>query len=147
MRNDVDQHSSFRAALWLISRRQLLLVLMFALLHLSLMHIVPSPYSRVLLLLHFALFLLWQPFINTRSKVGAPHLIWVGIGILIAIFGVTWGLLAVWLVLLAGIVGGRVFFFSRGKTKWFYLMALSYLIMMLLFQVIPHIIPGPIEGE
>ncbi len=147
MRNGFEHISSSRAVHWLLSHRQLLLVLMFALLHLRLMHLMPSPYDRVPLLLHFALFLLWQPFINTQSRVRAPYLVvWVGIGNLIALFGMSWSLLAVWLILLAGIVGGRVFFFSRGRAKWFYLLALSYLIAMLLFHVVPHIIPGPIKG-
>lgn len=139
--------STLKIVQWLISRRQLLLVLMFGFLHLRLMQVVPGLYGRVPLLLHFALFLLWQPFINARSTVGAPHLVWIVIGILVTSFGATWSLLAVWLVLLAGIVGGRVFFFSQGKTKWFYLMALAYLILMLLFQVVPLIIPESVEGR
>lgn len=148
MRNGVNYLSSpSKAVQWLICRPQLLLVLMLSLLHLRLMQFIPPPYSRIPLLLHLALFLLWQPFINTQSRVGMPHLVWVAIGLLIAIYGATWPHLAVWLVLLAGIVGGRVFFFSQGKTKWFYLMALTYLIVMLLFQAIPHIIPESIEGR
>ncbi len=132
---------------WLLQRKQLLLVMMFTLLHLNLAGFVPSALSRVPLLLHFALFLLWQPFVSTRSKISAPHLVWLAAGVLIAIFGVTWPLRAIWLVLLAGIVGGRVFLFSQRKTKIFYLFALTYLIVMLLFQVMPQIVPRVIEIE
>lgn len=145
MKNQTNSGFLAKALQWLISRQQLLLVLMLALVHLRLMYLIPMPYSRVPILLHFALFLLWQPFINTESRLGAPHLLWIGFGILIAIFGVTWSLLAIWLMLLAGIVGGRVFSFTQGRTKVFYLMALAYLILMLLFQVLPRIIPESIE--
>ena len=147
MNNGADHLSSPKAVQWLLSHRQFLLVLMFALLHLRLMHLIPLPYNRVPLLLHFALFLLWQPFINAQSRVGALHLVWIGIGIVIALFDVPPILLVVWLILLGGIVGGRIFFFSLGGVKWFYLMALSYLIVMLLFHVMPHIIPGSMANE
>ncbi|MFY9329377.1 MAG: hypothetical protein WAO76_15380 [Georgfuchsia sp.] len=148
MRNRLDQFSSSRAAQWLLSHRQFLLVLMLTLLHLRVMHIIPSPYDRVPLLLHFAMFLLWQPFISAQTRVGTAHLlVWIGIGGLIGVVGISWALLALWLILLAGIVGGQIFSFTQGRSKWFYLTALAYLIVMLLFHVIPHIIPETIEGE
>lgn len=147
MNNGADHFSSPKAVQWLLSHRQFLLVLMFALLHLRLMPFMPPPYNRVPLLLHFALFLLWQPFINAQSRVSALHLVWIGIGIVIALFDMPPILLVLWLILLGGIVGGRIFFFSQGQVKWFYLMALSYLIVMLLFHVMPHIIPESIANQ
>ncbi|CAG4884233.1 HAMP domain-containing histidine kinase [Georgfuchsia toluolica] len=147
MNSGGDHFSSPKAVQWLLSRRQFLLVLMFALLHLRLMPLIPPPYNRVPLLLHFALFLLWQPFINAQSRVSALHLVWIGIGIVIALLDAPSVLLVVWLILLGGIVGGRIFFFSQGGVKWFYLMSLSYLIVMLLFHVLPRIIPGSVANE
>ena len=47
-----------------------------------------------------------------------------------------------WLMLISGLVGGRVFFYSRRSTKLFYLLALACLITLLLLYVMPKVVPG-----
>jgi hypothetical protein len=59
---------------------------------------------------------------HALEDIGAASGVACVAGVLVAIFGVTVAeLKAIWLILLAGIVGGRVFLFSQRRTKIFYL--------------------------
>lgn len=131
----------------LAQRRQVLLVAMFASLHLALLQDVTSDAGHILLLPHFALFLLWQPFVSAQLRLPGPQ-IFVTIAILlVAALSMSWVLIGLWLVLLAGMVGGRVFFHSTRGIRLFYLLALTYLIVMLLLYVLPHAIPKVVVPE
>lgn len=130
-----------RAFIGLAQRRQMLLVAMLALLHVALLQDVTSDAGRILLLPHFALFLLWQPFVSAQSRLpGRQILVTIAI-LLAAVLWMSWLLAGLWLVLLAGLVGGRVFFHSTRRVRMFYLLALAYLIVMLLLHVLPHALP------
>lgn len=131
----------------LMGRRQGLLVLMFALLHMAQVEGVTTSAGRILMLIHLALFLLWQPFVSAQSRIANRQVVWMALALVIGTVWLSWGLLSLWLILLAGIVGGRVFFYNRRSTKWFYLLALMYLIAMLLLYAVPHMVPNALEAE
>jgi hypothetical protein len=134
-------------AIKLAGRRQALLVTMLALLHIALLQDIGSDLGRIFLLPHFGLFLLWQPFVSAQSRIpNRQTLITIGI-LLVAAFWMSWPLIGLWLMLLAGMVGGRVFFYSGRATRIFYLLALTYLIVTLLLLVLPHVVAKAIVPE
>lgn len=130
-----------RAFAGLAQRRQVLLIAMLALLHVALLENVTSDAGRILMLPHFALFLLWQPFVSAHSRLPGPQILVTTAILLAAALWMSWPLAGMWLVLLAGLVGGRVFFHSTRRVRLFYLLALAYLIVMLLVFVLPRAIP------
>ena len=136
-----------KAMVGLAQRRQILLVAMFATLHLALLQDVTSDAGRILLLPHFALFLLWQPFVSAQLRIPGPQIFVTIALLLVAALSMSWVLIGLWLVLLAGMVGGRVFFHSTRGIRLFYLLALTYLIVMLLLYVLPHAIPKVVVPE
>ena len=109
---------------WMERHRRVLLVVMLALLHITLMQKITGFTGRTFLVAHFGVFLLWQPFVQAEARVPARQL-----GGMIAVLALTvaflsWWLMTLWLMLLAGIVGGRIFFFHSRMAKIFYLLAL-----------------------
>jgi signal transduction histidine kinase len=126
---------------WVIRHRRGLLVAMLALLHLMILQGVEDVFGRTLLLAHFGLFLIWQPFVQAESRVGNAKLLVMLLAVVTAVVFVSWWLLIVWLMLLAGIVGGRVFYHTGRLSKLFYLLALVYLMLVLLVIAVPHVIP------
>jgi hypothetical protein len=58
-------------------------------------------------------------------------------------------MMILWVMALAGIVGGKVFFFAGRWAKAFYLLVLGYLISMLLIVLVPQVLPSPLvlSGE
>src|SRR3954466_5722428 len=118
-------------AQWLIGRYwRILFVLMLMLLHLSAMRGAEDFWARALMLAHFGLFILWQPFMRAeRALTGvqtAAIFILAG-GIL---FFLNWWLLGLWVSVLAGIVGGKVFLFQARWLRRFYLVVLMYLVAL-----------------
>ena len=124
-------------AAWINGHRQGMLVAALVLLHLALAQGPAGWLGRTLMLVHLGLFLLWQPFVRTEAKLAGPHIIVMALVLLPALTLLNWPLVTIWLVLLAGVVGGRVFFHSRRSVKVFYLLALTYLILMLLVVAVP----------
>lgn len=129
-------------ALWINRHRARLLVAMLGLFHLAYLQGVDTAVGKVLLLGHFGLFLLWQPFVRAEASLARRELLLLAASPLLAILGFpgTWLLIA-WLMLLSGVVGGRVFFHTQRSLRVFYLLALGYLITMLLVAAVPAVLP------
>lgn len=132
-------------ALWVNRHRARLLVAMLGLLYLAYLQGVDTLVGKVLLLGHFGMFLLWQPFVRTEARLAWRELLLVAASPLLALwFSGTWLLIA-WLMLLAGVVGGRVFFHTQRSLRIFYLLALGYLITLLLVAAVPFVLPIKME--
>jgi hypothetical protein len=58
-----------------------------------------------------------------------------------ALWAGTWTMIF-WTMALAGIVGGKVFFYAARGAKAFYLLVLTYLISVLLVLLVPQVLPG-----
>ncbi len=97
--------------------------------------------GRVALLPHLGLLLLWQPLVRTQTRLEWPGL--VVLGALVGLFLWFYGPLAIslWLVLLASLVGGKVFFSRSRGPRIYYLGALAYLITALLTVALPRALP------
>lgn len=128
---------------WLDRHRRWLLLGQLLLLHLGLMQGMDNIQGRTMLVAHIGLFLIWQPFVRAESRLNYFHFAVVIALVVAAIIWLNWGILAIWTMFLAGILGGKVFFFGGRWSKFFYLMALAYLVTVLLIFIIPQVVPRP----
>ena len=119
------------------SWRGLFLVMLICL-HLAAIWGAEDIWARGMMLAHFGLFILWQPFMRgerrlTSFQVAAIAAIALGI-----LYFLNWWLLALWVAVLAGIVGGKVFLFQARWLRRFYLVVLLYLVSLLLVWIVPN---------
>ncbi len=123
-------------------------ILMLALLHMAAMRGASDFWARGLMLAHFGLFIMWQPFMRGERNLSPAHLVAI-VAIAIGVFYfLNWWLLALWVSVLAGIVGGKVFLFQARWLRRFYLVVLLYLVTLLLVWIVPNsIVSIPLPGE
>ena len=120
---------------------------MLVCLHFAATRGVEDFWARGLMMAHLGLFLVWQPFIQAgqRLKVSEVVLIvLIAIGILAFL---NWWMLGLWVVVLAGIVGGKVFLFQARWLRGFYLTVFSYLVALLLLWIVPSGFPNTRPDE
>jgi hypothetical protein len=98
--------------------------------------------GRVALLPHLGLLLLWQPLVSAERRVDWPTLAVLSalVGLFLWFFGPL--ALSLWMLLLAGLVGGKVFFSRSRGPRIYYLGALAYLITALLTIALPRALPA-----
>jgi signal transduction histidine kinase len=126
----------------LLLNRRVTMLLMLATLHLALTGGLSSFASRALLISHFGVFLLWQPVFRRDSKLSPAVIIAIAIcGALLFLASSAW-LIALWIIGLIGTIGGRVFTAQMRHLRLFYQFALGYLLMLLLFWVVPVLVAG-----
>jgi hypothetical protein len=120
---------------------RLLFVAMLVLLHLTAMRGVEDIWARALMLAHFGLFILWQPFMRGEQSLTSLQLFAVALICVLALFfWSSWPML-LWLCMLVGVVGGKVFLFQLRWQRYFYLTVLLYLVSLLLIWVFPQLLP------
>ena len=132
-----------RAYPMLITRYwRLLFVAMLVLLHLTAMRGVEDVWARALMLAHFGLFILWQPFMRGEQKLTPPQLAVIALVCVLVLFFWSWWLMLLWLGMFAGVVGGKVFAFQARWQRYFHLTVLLYLVSLLLIWVFPQLLPA-----
>ena len=118
-------------------REWLLLALMLELLHFSIWQDFGNPLSRALMLIHFGLFLIWQPIWRGDEKITVVD----GVLFIVLTLGfVTWinlWLLSAWIILLTGICGGRVIINRQERNS--YMIILIFLVTELLMVCVPEL--------
>jgi hypothetical protein len=123
-------------------------ILMLLSLYAALALDVESALVRSMLLVHFGLFLLWQPFLRADRNLDLPTALLIflpGAALLLSLSG--W-VIVIWLAVLIAIMGGRVFMADIRGQRFFYLVALLYLLILLLIWAVPRLIvekPGLAE--
>ncbi|MBX9847657.1 MAG: hypothetical protein K2X64_00075 [Rhodocyclaceae bacterium] len=127
------------SSLLLHDPRRWLLFGLLIVLHMVLRLGAETPVGRSLLIVHFGLFLLWQPFVGSRLSVARPYLL-LFVLLLTVMIGVGQWALILWMILLGGLVGGRVFFKARLPVRIFYLLALTDLVATLLLIAVPALV-------
>jgi hypothetical protein len=129
-----------RLAAHISAHRRWVVLAMLLALHVALIAAPGSEIQRVWLLVHFGLFLLWQPFIAAERELEI-----FSAGLLFAIVAVTlyflagWMIVA-WLLVLLGILGGRVFTVQAAQRNRFYLVAFAYVLAILLLRAVPALV-------
>lgn len=127
-------------------RRQLLvamLLLLFAVLLLG----AANPIARTLFVVHLGLFMLWQPFVRSDQRIALPVLAAMLTLVAVVAIALNGWLLLIWISLLAGVVGGKVFLFEARWSKLFYLLALFWLVAVLILLTMPAAVPQIINNE
>jgi hypothetical protein len=130
-------------ATWAISQRywRLVVVAMLLLLHIAVFRGVADPWARALMLAHLGLLLLWQPFLRAEQRVSPAQGVILSLVALVVMLWLDWWLLAFWVVVIAGLVGGKVY---QDRAKWqrrCYLVMLAYLLALLAIAILPEIAP------
>jgi hypothetical protein len=126
----------------LVTGRRWVVLGMLLSLHAAMISPPGEALQRLMLLSHFGFFLVWQPFFATERelKVFSGTLL-VGITVAILYFLNGW-LIIMWLLVLLGILGGRVFMAQSGDRSRFYLVAFAYVFILLLLVVVPQLVLG-----
>lgn len=96
-------------------------------------------WARGLLLAHFGMFLLWQPVWRGERRVSpALALMVIGLGVIFAVAG-NWWLIATWIAILFGLIGGAVPGTEGRRDRVVSILAAIYLISILLVSTVPHL--------
>lgn len=116
-----------------------LVMAMLGLLHGVMVVGVGSIWAHPMLLAHLGTFLLWQPLWHGERQVGRGALIFIVLAAAIAMFWLSWWVIAFWLTGLFGLVGARVFALRDRWTRLLYLLVMAYLLAVLLLWVVPNL--------
>ena len=117
---------------------RVLFLAMLVVLHLSAMRGAGDPWARALMLAHFGLFIIWQPFMRGEQRLTPAQTIGMLAISVAMLFFLNWWLLALWVSVFAGLVGGKVFLFQARWLRRFYLVVLFYLVALLLLWIVPN---------
>jgi signal transduction histidine kinase len=148
----MQQHSTVSAPVltrvanttWTFSQRywRIVVVAMLALLHVAVFRGVSDPWARALLLAHLGLLLLWQPFLRAdEQRVSLVQALMLVLAASSVMLWLDWWLLAFWVVVLAGLVGGKVYQQHARWQRRCYLVVLVYLLALLAIAILPEIAP------
>lgn len=124
---------------------QMSLGLMLLCLHASVLFTPNSFNSRFLLLLHYVFFLFWQPIWQTKRNLSTSATVLFVTGALLLTVFTNWWLVAFWIAILFGLLGGRAFATKTQGAKLNYLIATGYLIALLLMWVVPNLLSKPLD--
>jgi hypothetical protein len=131
-----------RLAISISARRRWVVLAMLLALHAALVSTPGGDFQRVWLLVHFGLFLLWQPFIAGERELELFSAVLLFIVTILTISFVGGWMIVMWLLLLLGILGGRVFTIQDAPRNRFYLVAFGYVLAVLLLWAVPALILG-----
>jgi len=140
----LPESSRLASAAWSFSQRhwRFVVIAMLALLHVAVLRGTADNWARALLLAHLGLLLIWQPFLRGEYRVSLTQAAFIGLGAAAVTFWIGWWLLAFWVVVLAGVVGGKVFLHQARWQRRFYLVVLVYLLALLAIVILPQIAPS-----
>jgi signal transduction histidine kinase len=128
---------------WTLSQRywRIVVVAMLALLHVAVFRGVADPWARALLLAHLGLLLLWQPFLRAEQRISPTQGFILALVASAVMLRLDWWFLAFWVVVLAGLVGAKVYQQHARWQRRCYLVVLGYLLALLAVAILPEIAP------
>lgn len=104
-------------------------------------------YRQMFYFLSFGIFLIWQPVWRGNQKLSVVALVTlVTIGLLGFLYS-NWWLISLWLAILFGLLGGRIFSGDSKKNRLIHILAASYLLAMLLLWVVPKLLNASSDLE
>ena len=135
--------SRLASAIWSLSQRhwRFVVIAMLVLLHIAVLRGTADIWARALLVAHLGLLLLWQPFLRGEHQVSATQGLIIALIAVAVMLWVGWWLLAFWVVVLAGLIGGKVFLHQARWQRRCYLVVLVYLLALLAILILPEIAP------
>jgi signal transduction histidine kinase len=132
--------ASSLARLIVTGRRWVVLAMLLAL-HAALVT-DPGVFQRLWLLVHFGLFLLWQPFFAAERELDVFSLVLLVAIVIATLYFLAGWMIVTWLLVLLGILGGRVFTVQATSRNRFYLVAFAYVLTIMLLWAIPALVLG-----
>jgi signal transduction histidine kinase len=134
--------SSQRLTRVLAASRRWVVIAMLLALHAALVSEPGGTFQRIWLLVHFGLFLLWQPFYAAEKELEVFSVVLLVAITAVTLYYVSGWMVAGWLILLLGILGGRVFTVHASMRNRFYLVAFTYVLTVMLLWAVPVMILG-----
>ena len=131
------QSSVHRLTHLIVAGRRWVVLAMLLALHASLVSDPGGAFQRLWLLVHFGLFLLWQPFFATERELDVLSVVMLLAITAATLYFIAGWMIVMWLLLLLGILGGRVFTVQAERRNRFYLVAFTYVLTMLLLWAVP----------
>lgn len=126
-----------------VARRRWVVLAMLLALHFALLAEPGGDFQRLWLLVHFGLFLVWQPFYAAERELEVFSVVLLLTIVAAMLYFVSGWMVVTWLVVLLGILGGRVFTLQSASRNRFYLVAFGYVLAILLLWGVPALIIGP----
>ncbi len=117
-------------------RRWVILAMLLSL-HAGLIAEPGGYFQRSWLMVHFGLFLLWQPFVSTDSELNVFATVLFFVITAAVIYSLSGWMMMTWVAILIGIMGGKVFTLQAARRGRFYLVAVFYLFTILLLWAVP----------
>ena len=115
-----------------------ILTFMLVCLHASVVWGKGQAWGQAMILAHYGIFLLWQPFFSGQQDLPWPRAVGVlAVGAALAILDNIWAA-ALWTVLLAGLLGGVAVGVKSLKERVSLWLAVAYLLLLLFTWMLPH---------
>ena len=132
-----------RLAHFFVAGRRWVVLAMLLTLHAALISEPGGAFQRLWLMVHFGLFLVWQPLVAAERELEVLAVVLLLAITAATLYFVSGWMIVTWLLILLGILGGRVFTLQTARRNRFYLVAFAYLISMLLLWAVPTLVIGP----
>ncbi|MBC8023346.1 MAG: sensor histidine kinase [Burkholderiales bacterium] len=134
--------SAQRLAVSVAARRRWIVLAMLLALHLALVSTPGGQFQRSWLLVHFGLFLLWQPFIAAEREIELFSGVLLFVITTVTLYFLAGWMIVAWLLIVLAILGGRVFTAQASRRNRFYLVAFAYVLAILLIRAVPVLLLG-----
>jgi signal transduction histidine kinase len=107
-------------------------------LHAALAWGIDSLIARAMLIVHFGVFLIWQPVWRGEKPLETRHaFVVIVVGTMLTGWS-NWWLMAVWLAVLFALIGGNLIGSEQPRQRLAAMLAALYLLSLLLIWVVPH---------
>ncbi len=123
----------------LLARPNLLLMFHLAMIHVLAFGGWQDPSLRLLWVVAFGVFLLWQPFVASSNTLRPLQIVVLWLGVTLSTLFLGPWLLLIWCGVLAAAIGGRVLWTVRRGERAGYLFAFGYLIVVTVLGALPEI--------
>ncbi len=116
-----------------------LLALMLVLMHAAFVWGEGQGWGRAVILVHYGVFLLWQPFLSGVQRLPWPRaLVVVGVGIWLATWPSPW-MGVFWCTMLAALLGGTAMGLATWRERQGLGLAVLYILALLLLWIVPQL--------
>jgi signal transduction histidine kinase len=121
-------------------RETAMLLLVLVSFHLGLLQEPAGWLGKAVSLVHFGVVLLWQPVVSAQRRLSWREMAAIVALVLVAGLMLSWGAALVWALMLAGVLGGRLFTYARPRARIPYWLALVALVIDLVGLIVPALL-------
>lgn len=103
--------------------------------------------AHAIFLCHYGLFLMWQPIWRSAERLSIQSVIVFFAFAALTFTFLNWWITALWMAILLGLLGGRIFAEEAKPNRVIHILAASYLLAMLLLWVVPKLLNASTDLE